>query len=875
MSSIRLDFNYPWLLLLIIPAVILALIPHLKLNKHRRRTRNRITSLVFHIIILVFSVLLLAGANIKVDNSLKKNDVIFLVDVSDSNKNVKDKMDEYLENVINNYDYENKIGFVGFGNGQITTSKPTSNVKHAFTQYKNNKLEIKKDATNFEQALIHSVDLLSNNSGRIIILTDGKETDGDALKLAKQYSTRNIQIDAVYFDTTVSSLEVQINNIKLEDDIRRNVDTTITLSIQSNYNSISTINIYDNNNLIKSTSISTKKGTIDYAFDYKFTTSGIHEIKAELAINDEIIKNNQYYAIVNISEENKVLIVDGTGKDSQKFNALISQKYQTTVITPEQTKAFAENLNAFGEIILMNASNKDLDTNFVVQLESYVTSGGSLLTTGGKNTYYFGEMADTRFSKMLPIEIEFNENEPIAIFIVMDISSSMGQTIAGSSKTKLELSKEGAIESLEVLHDYDYVGVIAFDASAKLVVPLTPVSQKDTIIEEIEKIEVGYGTAYTEALNLADAQFIQFKNSQTKHIIFLSDGVPTDSGYSEKLSNMRTRGVTASTFAIGSDVNTDKLEELAKIGGGNFYKISSAYQFKEYMVEEAANKKSEYLNEGTDFTPKINSFTPVVNNLNSLPSLSGYIGSKPKENVTTVLAYENDPIYCEWTYGNGKVGSFMSDLSGNWSSKYFEDERGTTFINNLVTSIYANNSIRKEMVVSIETNNFDRIIQVRTAANNGRNKVTATIKYPNGTKKQVSLNLIATNTYSAYITDLSDSGIYEITLTRTGDRNVIEETIYTTFSYSNEYNAFINQDECYSFLSNICQYTGGNIFDLEDALFTEASERIDYQIDLRYVLLITTLTLFLLDIIVRKFKFKWPHELINKNKEIGKESKIE
>lgn len=872
MSSIRLDFNYPWLLLLIIPAVILALIPHLKLNKHRRRTRNRITSLVFHIIILVFSVLLLAGTTIKVDNSLKKNDVIFLVDVSDSSKKVKNQMDEYLEDVINNYHYENKIGFVGFGNGQITTSKPTSNVKHAFTQYKNNKLDIKKDATNFEQALIYSVDLLSNNTGRIIILTDGKETDGNALKLAKQYSTRNIQIDAVYFDSSVTELEVQIDEIKLENDIRRNVDTSITLTLQSNYNTISTIDIYDNDSLIKSTSISTKKGKTEYSFDYKFTTPGIHEIKAEIKINDEIVNNNEYFAIVNINEENKVLIIDGTGKESQKFNNLISEKYQTTVITPAQASSFVGNLNTFGEIILMNVSNKDLDQSFVVQLEAYVTAGGSLLTTGGKNTYYFGEMADSRFSKMLPIEIEINQNDPIAIFIVMDISSSMGHTIAGSSKTKLELAKEGAIESLSVLNDYDYVGVITFDKNAKVAVPLTPVAQKDTIIEEIEKIQVGFGTAYTEALRLADAEFIQFKNAKTKHIIFLSDGVPTDSGYSEKLASMRLRGVTASTFAIGSDSSTDKLEELAKIGGGNFYKITSANQFKEYMVEEAANKKSEYLNEGIEITPVINTYTPALANLNSLPTLSGYIGSTPKENVTTVLSYGSDPIYCEWSYGNGKVGTFMSDLNGTWSKKYYEDDRGITFIDNLVTSLYAANSTRKEMTIAIETNNFDRIITVRTASNNGRNKVNAIVKYPDGSKKQVSLNLVANNTYTGILEDLSKSGMYEIKLTRTGDRNVIEETIYTSFAYSNEYNAFINQDECYSFLSNICQYTGGNIYDLEEALFTEASERIDYQIDLRYVLLITTLTLFLLDIIVRKFKFKWPHEIINKNKEQRKEN---
>ncbi|MBO5711543.1 MAG: VWA domain-containing protein, partial [Acholeplasmatales bacterium] len=717
MSSIRLAFSHPWLLLLIIPVIGLALYPHLKLNKHRRRTRNRITSLVLHIIVSVMAVLLLSGMSIKVDNSLKKNDVIFLIDASDSTINIKEEMDEYLENVIDNFEYENKIGFVAFGNEQITAGRISSNVKSAFNDYKNNSLNFKKNATNFEEALIYSIDLLDDNSGRIIILTDGRETDGNAIELAKQYSTKKVQIDAVYFDSSIKDLEVQINGIILQDDITINTPTNIGVDIQSNRNCIVNLQIYDNDKLIKSEAVSMKKGINEYTFKHVFDSNGIHELKCLIDIKDSVNNNNAYYSVLNIVDENKILIIDGTGAESQKLNSLISSQYNTTVVSPQAAYALSNNLNSFGEIILMNTSNADLTDDFVVKLEAYVRAGGSLLTTGGKNTYYFGEMANTRFSEMLPIEIKFNENEPISIFIVLDISSSMNQTIGGSSKTKLELAKEGAIESVKALNDYDYVGVIAFDANAKVVVPLTPVSQKNEIIKKIEDIDVGYGTAYLSALNLADAQFIQFDKAKTKHIIFLSDGVPTDSGYTEKLINMRSRGVTASTFGIGDDVNTEKLEELATAGGGNFYKISSAYEFNEYMVLETVNKKSEYLNEGSDFTPKITSYTPIVNNITSLPSLSGYIGAVVKEGVTTVLSHEYDPIYCEWDYGDGKVGSFMSDLSGNWSAKYFEDSRGITLINNIVKNLYADNSQRKEMVISIEAKNFTQEIEVRTASN--------------------------------------------------------------------------------------------------------------------------------------------------------------
>ena len=867
MSSIRFDFNHPWLLLLIIPVVVLALIPHLRLNKHRRRTRNRITSLVLHIIVLVLVVLVLSGFNIKVENSLKRNDVIFMVDVSDSTKNVKKQMDEYLENIVDNFEYENRIGFVVFGNGQITAGKLNDNVSAAFNEYQNNSLSIRRDSSNFEAALTYSINMLEDSSGRIVILTDGKETDGDAVKLAKQYSTQDIQIDAVYFESSINDLEIQINEVTLEEDIQIGKPTNIDVDLQSNFNSISTLKIYDNDILIKEDVVSTPKGLSKYKFEYEFSTFGIHEIKVEVDMNDSVVNNNIYYAVLNISDSNKVLIIDGTGSESKNLNSLISDQYQTTVISAGQATAFSGNLDMFGEIILMNVSNSDLPTEFSLKLEAYVRAGGSLLTTGGKNTYYFGEMADTRFSEMLPIEINFNENEPISIFIVLDISSSMNQKIGGSSKTKLELAKEGAIESVKALHDRDYVGVIAFDATAELIVPLSPVSQKEQIIKRIEDIEVGYGTAYVEALNLADGQFIQFDSAKTKHILFLSDGVPTDSGYIEKLISMRSRGITASTFGIGDDVNIEKLEEFAQAGDGNFYKISSAYEFSEYMVEETINKKSEYLNEGKDFTPRLNSYTSVVNGITSLPSLGGYIGATPKEGVTTILAYENDPIYCEWEYGDGKVGSFMSDLSGVWSSKYYEDERGIVFINNLVKSLFADNSTRKEMIVTIEKNNFSQEIQVRTASNNGRNKVTAIIEYPNNKKKEVTLNLVSSNTYSVTIADLTQEGTYEITLKRTGDRNVIEEVVHTTFSYSQEYNMYINQSECYEFLSNLCKFTGGYIYDVDEELFTEENQRIDYEIDLRYVLLITAISLFLLDIVVRKFNFKWPHELIKKKKQ--------
>ena len=46
MSDFSINFSNPWLLLLLLPAIGLTLLPYLRMNKHYRRNRNRIASIV-------------------------------------------------------------------------------------------------------------------------------------------------------------------------------------------------------------------------------------------------------------------------------------------------------------------------------------------------------------------------------------------------------------------------------------------------------------------------------------------------------------------------------------------------------------------------------------------------------------------------------------------------------------------------------------------------------------------------------------------------------------------------------------------------------------------------------------------------------------
>ena len=94
MQNFRIHFSHPWLLLLLIPAIALTLFPYFKANKKYRKTRNRILSMLFHGLAMVLAILLLAGISFSYEKPNLENELIILVDTTDSNATAVDAKNE-------------------------------------------------------------------------------------------------------------------------------------------------------------------------------------------------------------------------------------------------------------------------------------------------------------------------------------------------------------------------------------------------------------------------------------------------------------------------------------------------------------------------------------------------------------------------------------------------------------------------------------------------------------------------------------------------------------------------------------------------------------------------------------------------------------
>ncbi len=872
--ALSVHFKLPWLLFLLVPAYALMLWPYFRLSKQHRRTTSRVVSLVLHSVIILLCVFMICGMSFEHTTVSIKNDVIILVDASDSNKASKDDMNEFIQNVVEESEDGYRLGIITFANGQVYAAELNSNGEQAYKNYIACTDKPEGNASDIASALMFAREKLADpSSGRIIILSDGLETDGSALAAVKTLADEGTRVDTKFFSPKGYKNEVQINSVEVPQTMAVGTTESIMVTLESvtegSVQITAHIALYDNDVLYRELDAQLSGGTDVIPIDYTLINPTFHKFKVVVtADSDTISENNEYYSYLNIQASHKLLLVEGSENAAKSIEDLMKGDYELERKSVTELPATYEELCRYSEVVFANVANADLPVGYGDILTQYVeVFGGGFYTVGGDRAYQENDMKDSKYQDLLPVEASTGRKS-LGLLLVIDRSSSMKEN------NRLNLAKDAAKASVNMLEDEDYIGIITFDEDPEATITnngLFSMSRKDTVLDRIDKIELGYGTHYTKALTKANDLFTGFNETDLKHIIFLSDGDPqrdNEADYLRIIETMAKSDITLSTIALGASVSTETAEKMATVGKGRFYAVTNETRLREAMVEETKAASSQYENE-KQTTLEIKSFTSAaVSGITEgdLPKLRGYYGTKLKNDATLILSHNTDPIYAEWSLGRGRVGSFTCDLSGKWSADFLSSQSGQKFIEQSISSLlpktvdqtYAD--IRAEIV----NDNLSAELHVYTDAQEWET-VTAQLISPDRTTSTITLEK-QTGSLFAGVFDMHDSGIYEIRITKTNGTETTEISAYTAFSYSKEYSAFANETECFQFLQSVSENGNGTTLFSPENLFGKQNEVVRSTFNPQLTFLIICIVLFLLDIVVRKFKIKWPHEIIRERR---------
>ena len=922
MTNFRINFERPWLLLLLVPAIALSLWSYFKLGKRYRRTRNRIVSVTLHIIVMVLSIAVLAGMTFSFYKPNTENEVILLVDASYStNEDTGDKVDNFVKEVIDNSHSTFKLGIVTFGYTQVYAAELTNDTNKLYSKYLEAPLP-DTTATDLASAITFAASCFEKPStARIVLLSDAIETDNSVRNVIKSVAAEGIKVDTVHFAGNDVDNEVQIIDMTVNDEkILVGTKFTMTLKVQSSFEDRVSITPYDNDVDGAAISVDIKEGINEIVIPFEFSLPGMHELAFEIESNRDTVEfNNVYRSYIYLEIFDDILIIEGVDGNADKLTDLLHDELNVKLLNADEVDKIpktVDELRAYDEVILCNVANDQLPEGFDKILYSYVHDfGGGLFTVCGNeqdndpnddnwtaNAYTREDMKGTLYQEMLPVEI-INYTPPAAVMIIVDVSGSMfGGGTDNFENSKLDYALEGARACLDSLTERDYAGIMTLSTNFTEEVAITPRTQRDKILAAITKIEedakndlLGGGTIFSGAIERAGKALAAMTGVEKKHIMIVTDGAPADSDkerYQYWFEENAKNGITASIVGIQCSTSAQyNMEQLlvnfAKVDKSHFHNVDEVQNTPTIMREDLELPEIKEANY-SEFTPKIYEEDSLVFNkleIKQLPSLHGYYGVKLKEGATTVISGDYTPIYAEWQFGKGRVGTFACDLNGVWSAEFLEPRddidtvmSGPAIINNIITSLFPTESIKPSDIDAEWTgDNYATQLSVYTTLGEDEYvEATITSHGIDGSEPTVqTLSAGAKDGYSRMTFSVTTPGMHTIYVCKKDkDGNVLsEKTIYKMLSYSKEYDMFTDKNAAAKLSALISESTDGEVIVDPIQVFENAAKYIHRIIDPRIVFMITSIVLFLLDIAARKFKWKWPHEIVRDKRNKAMSSK--
>lgn len=409
-----------------------------------------------------------------------------------------------------------------------------------------------------------------------------------------------------------------------------------------------------------------------FAFDVVVAMDDVPVWNVELVPEqDHFPANNQAGTEVAIIGRARVLALHREPRAMRYFrSALEKQGFGVEVRAPIGIPATLDEMLKFDAIVLADIPATDIPERAMRALKRYVIDfGGGLMMLGSENSFGLGGYYQTPVEDVLPITSRFEkekETPSMAMALVIDKSGSM-------SGTPIELARQAAKATVELLGPRDKIGVIGFDSQPFIACEMTPASDIGRVQDSIDSLQAGGGTSIYPGM-LEGERMLRSAGTRVRHMILLTDGQSAPGDFEGLAENMALSGMTVSTVALGGGAAQELLKQIARIGRGRYYETMDPNSVPRIFTKETMAVSRSAIKEEP--------FVPVpVNTLGFLegidfddaPYLLGYVMTRLKPAALSHLMTDGgDPLLASGQYGLGVGMAFTSDATDMWAGEWVE-----------------------------------------------------------------------------------------------------------------------------------------------------------------------------------------------------------
>ena len=847
-----IEFTNPTalLFLVILPGVVYLLLGRRVPGRESRPSLSRtraLSVLAARLSILVLVTLALAG--IRTRATSRDVAAIFLVDVSSSIARTEEQSTAaFINRAIDAAAPGDYLGIIAFGREPSVELAPTR--KELLGDWRLTKLNSNPsgDFTDVESALrLASALVPQSATGRIVLMSDGNENVGSALRYTGLLNADRIEVSSLPLKTISEqqgeSAEIAVREITGPELLSESEAFDLGVTVDATRESNAVLRLFRNDSLIAERQVHLMpSGSNAFVLPQRIEQKGFYTYRAQVESlrSDSFAQNNSAEALVMVAGRPKTLYLYGDTQPSAAITRVLKEgNFDADIRSAGGLPATIAGLHDFDLIIFDNVPAASISRDQMNAVKAYVHDlGGGFVMIGGDKSFGAGGYYKTPIEDVLPVSLDLRNKKhfpSLALVLVIDRSGSMNERQLG--RAKIQLAAEAASAAVDTLSDRDSVGVIAFDDEAHPIVQLTGAENKKPIHKAIEGITALGGTNMYPGLKLAYDWLIK-SDSEIKHIIVLSDGESQPGNFRQIARSIRDAGTSLSSVAVGDTADLALMRMLADAGGGRYYEAGDPQSLAAIFTREAFLASGAAVVE-EPFVPVQKQPAQATSGIDwgRAPRLLGYAGAAEREPatpgatppaVTALVSHKDDPIYAVWQFGLGRSAAFTPDLKPRWASEWMNwpglGQFATQMLRDVVrrSAVSGEYSLEPRLLFS-ETREGARLgqLSVNAFAADGRFKndlrLHARIVAPGLSSTEVDLDQTEAGHYEASF-PATERGSYLVNFfDERGQSLAITGAVK---GYSREYTISPPDLE---FLRQVAETTGGRLISAADAVKSDAS----------------------------------------------------